>query len=114
MQLLNQSKNQVVTPYLEKASGLIDRMTGLLGTASLPDDKALWITSCSSIHTFFMNYPIDVVFVDRALKVRRTFANVKPWRMTLPVLGASSVFEFSAGAIARHRIEVGDQLHVGD
>ena len=113
MQLVNQTKNNVIAPELQKASGLFDRMKGLLGTKSLAESQALWITFCSSIHTFFMNYSIDVVFVDRSLKVQKAFAHVRPWRLIWPVWGANSVFEFSAGAIERNRIEAGDQLHVG-
>ncbi|MES3037996.1 MAG: DUF192 domain-containing protein [Bdellovibrionota bacterium] len=85
---------------------------GLLGKKSLNPDEGLWITPCYGIHTWFMRFPLDCVFVDRDCKVIETKSDVKPWRIVMPVKGAHSVFEFSAGWLAAHPVQKGDQLNV--
>ncbi len=111
--LENQTKSQVLIPDLEIARGFHARGVGLLGRASIANDQAMWILKCNSIHTFFMKFAIDCVFVDRSLKVKAIYQGVKPWRLVLPVWGASSVFEMPSGSVQRLNVNVGDQLHVG-
>jgi uncharacterized membrane protein (UPF0127 family) len=60
-----------------------------------------------------MKFSIDCVFVDRKLRVKKIYRDVRPWRLVLPVLGASSVIEMASGTAERLKINVGDQLHVG-
>ncbi len=103
---------EVIVPELDVAATMGRRMKGLLGRPSLADDAGLWIVPCSSIHMFFMKFPIDVVYVDKAGVVVRCVANVQPWKTSRGGKGAHSVFELAAGAIARHGISEGDQLIV--
>ena len=110
--LLNKSKPSSLDFQLEKADGFFSRAVGLLGRDRLEDRTALWITRCRSIHTFFMKFSIDVVFVDKHLTVKKVLSNVAPWKMPLPVLSASSVFEFNGGQSLLLQVEVGDQLDV--
>jgi uncharacterized membrane protein (UPF0127 family) len=112
MKLLNKTTNKVLVPNLEKASSFWQRSRGLLGRDHLPADRALWIVHCNAIHTFFMRFPIDVVFVDRKMVVRKVMPQVNPWRVTLPVLFARDVIEFPAGFLNNNPIRVGEQLHV--
>lgn len=114
MRLLNTSKNLVIVNNLERAESLFARLKGLLGRTSLACDSALWIDECSSIHTFFMRFAIDVVFVDSSLKVKKVFTDIQPWRIILPVWGARSVIEFAAGVTTKMQIKSGDQLNVVD
>jgi uncharacterized membrane protein (UPF0127 family) len=100
-------------PRLEVADTFATRGKGLLGRSTLATEEALWIHHCNSIHTFFMKFAIDCVFVDRNLKVKKVYHGVRPWRLVLPVLGASSVIEMASGTAASLKINVGDQLHVG-
>ncbi len=111
-QLVNLSKNTVVVPKVEEANTPWDRLRGLLGRSSYPDDSGM-LFSTSSIHTFFMQFPIDVVFLDKNFKVLRARPSLKPGRLVFPILLARTVIEFAPGAIERGKIEVGDQLHVG-
>lgn len=111
--LINKTKNQVVISEVEVAGSFWARGRGLLGRSSLSEFQALWIPRCNSIHTFFMKFSIDCVFVDRNLKVQAIYPDVKPGRLLLPVWGASSVFEMSAGVSQKMNISVGDQLYVG-
>jgi uncharacterized protein len=113
MPLVNKTKNQIIVAHIEEANSMWSRMRGLLGRTSLPDDAAMYFDMCTSIHTFFMKFTIDVVFVDKNSRVVKTFAKVKPGRLIWPILTARAVYEFSEGTIARTKIEVGDELHVG-
>lgn len=88
-------------------------MRGLLGTTELASDEALWIQRCNSIHTFFMNYAIDCVFLDKKLMVKSVKQNVTPGHIVWPQWGAVSVVEMKAGvAVEKWALQKGDQLHV--
>ncbi len=110
MRLLNKTKNIVLSNVVESADNVFTRMKGLLGRTSF--QNALYIPNCNSIHTCFMKFSIDAVFVDKELKVKSINQNIQPWNVVLPIIGAKSVFEFSAGAIQSSNLSVGDQLHV--
>lgn len=110
--LFNKTKNQQLVQNLEVAADLWSRNKGLLGRKNLPTTEALWILRCNAIHTFFMNFAIDVAFVNRKMVVKRVMTNVKPWRATWPVFSAAHVIEFAAGTLTQEKISVGDQLHV--
>ncbi len=62
------------------------------------------------IHTFFMRFAIDLVFLDRAGHIVRIVSNVKPWRITAPVFGARSVLELEDGAAHRSSTRPGDEV----
>lgn len=112
-ELWNRTQDRRVVTDLKIASTTWARMKGLLGTRTLPDDEALWIHACNSIHTFFMRYAIDCVFLDREMKVKALVEDVRPGRMVWPRWGAVSVIEMKSGSIRRSGLRVGDRLHVG-
>ena len=112
MPLVNQSQNQTLATHVLKASSFFQRAKGLLGREFLEEGTTMHIKDCSSIHTFFMKFAIDVIFVDRNHRVTSVYLNVKPWRLVVPFFGAQSVYEFAAGAIAPGTVQKGDQLHV--
>lgn len=85
------------------------RMRGLLGRRGLADGEGIFLRPASSVHTFFMAFPIDVVFLDRTLKVVRVVPRLRPWR-TAWRRGASSVLEMAAGQSAECGLTVGDHL----
>jgi uncharacterized membrane protein (UPF0127 family) len=110
-QLMN-SKNQILASDLRIADRMWSRMRGLLGTESLQSQEALWIHRCNSIHTFFMKYAIDCVFLDQDLKIKALVAEVKPGRMLFPIWGAQSVVEMKSGQIKNLDLNLGEQLYV--
>jgi uncharacterized membrane protein (UPF0127 family) len=109
----NTSSNILITQELSIADSLWKRLKGLMGTKDLKKNQMLWIQPCNSIHTFFMHYPIDVVFLDRNLVIRSIKKAIFPWRATFPVLRAFSVIEMQSGRADELGLEEGDQLHVG-
>ncbi len=112
LRLIHQPSQRTLIPRLELADSMWRRMKGLLGRTHLPVDQALWIPQCRSVHTFFMKFPIDLIFLDRDLVVRKTFKHVNPGRLIWPVWSASSVIELQAGFLDKNPIRVGEKLHV--
>lgn len=111
--LINKTQNRVLTQDLLVASTLFQRTKGLLGHAKLRSNEMLWILRCNSIHTFFMRFAIDCVFLNKQMLVCSIKSNVPPWRLIVPIFKASSVIEMEAGKAHELKIELGDQLHVG-
>jgi len=85
------------------------RTKGLLGRAGLPDDEGLWIQPTSSIHMWFMRFPIDVVWAGGDGRVLKLVENLGPWKMSF-CRGAKVALELPVGAIARSGVQVGDHL----
>ena len=96
---------------LETAFDRKARNRGLLGRSSLADDAALILAPCNSIHTFFMRFAIDVVFVDRDGYVRRARQSLGPWRIQA-AFRAFAVIEFASGALERSDTRAGDRLYL--
>ena len=87
----------------------LTRLRGLLGRKALPPGDGLLLRPAAAIHTCFMRFPIDAVFLDSDLRVVGVAAHLKPWRGAAR-RGARAVLELSAGESGRRRVEVGDRL----
>ena len=85
------------------------RMRGLLGRKELPSGEGILLRPAGSVHTFFMRFPIDVVFLDRELRVLDIAADVPAWR-TRRARGAKAVLELPAGEAGRKGLQVGQIL----
>ena len=107
--LLNERTGRVVASAVELAETSERRRRGLLGRDSLDPSAALIIAPCSAIHTFFMRFVIDVVFVDREGRVVKIASDLKPWRLAASSR-AFAVVELNAGAARRSDVSVGDAL----
>lgn len=107
--MLNQTKNTIVADELRIARSMWARFWGLMGKRELPVGQALLIDPCSSIHMFFMRFPIDVAFLDKNDKVVKVVEGIKPWRMALGG-GGKKALELPVGAAATAAVEAGDQL----
>ena len=107
--VLNVARGTVLATQLTKAHTGATRRKGLLGRESLLPGEGLWIAPCESVHTFFMRFAIDLVYLDRKQRVRKVRSAVGPWRMSA-CWSAHSVLELPAGTIAATRTERGDAL----
>lgn len=87
------------------------RMRGLLGRSDLPAGEGVLLRPASSIHTLFMRFAIDAVFLDRDLRVVEVRSALPAWRMARK-RGAKAVLELRAGEARRRGIEVGDVLAI--
>ena len=111
MAAFNTTRNAPVATKVEKADTAASRNKGLLGRESLAPEEALWITPCPMIHTFFMKFPIDVLFLDSALRVVRVIEDLHPWRLSPWVFSAHSVLELKGGVL-NGAVSVGDRLEM--
>jgi uncharacterized protein len=101
----------LVCEKCEVADSILSRMRGLLGRSELPPGEGLLIRPAPSIHTFFMRFPIDAVFLDRESRVIAVMPDLRPWRMAAR-RGAKSVLELPAGEAARRGLRSGDVLRL--
>ena len=85
-------------------------MKGLLGRASLSAGEGLVIPGCASIHTCFMRFPIDALFIDRDFRVVKVVHGLPPFRFTAPARSAWGVIELPSGTAQRSQTTVGDVL----
>jgi len=111
-QLREAETGKIVVGRLELADTAWKRSVGLLGRADLAKDEGLCLAPCSGIHTLFMRFALDVVFLDRNGVARRVVPNVRPWRICFAVRGAYTVIELPAGTIARRNLKVGGRYEI--
>jgi uncharacterized protein len=97
----------------ELADGPLRRMRGLIGRPGLPAGEGLLLSPAPAIHTAFMRFPIDALFLDRDLRVLDIVEQLGPWRVASKYR-ARAVLELSAGECARRGVEVGDRLELRD
>jgi hypothetical protein len=109
--VLNVTRGTVLATQLTKAHPGATRRKGLLGREGLLPGGGLWIAPCESVHTFFMRFPIDLVYLDRKLKVKKVRHSVGAWRMSA-CFAAHSVLELPAGTAAAARTDRGDSVEI--
>jgi uncharacterized membrane protein (UPF0127 family) len=109
---VTRANGDVVCEQCLVADSPFARMRGLLGRSDLPRTEGVLLRPASSIHTYFMRFPIDVVFLDRDLRVLKTSEHVHPWK-AVRAKGAKVVLELRAGEVGRRRLRVGDMLELG-
>jgi len=107
----NQTRNTVLGGAVDVADSSQKRRTGLLKHTGLEEGEGLWILPCESVHTFFMKFAIDLVYVDKKNKVRKVCRAVPPWRLSA-CLSAHSIIELPAGTIERTGTQPGDELSI--
>ena len=131
--LIHQPSNQVLAEQVLTAHSFAQRAIGLLGRKSLNSDQVMWIKPCSSIHTVFMKFPIDVIFTDKDLRIQAIHENIPPGKILcgggkalFPLFSIfhpaaynfkfkqklNSVFEFKAGRLKPFSLKKGEPVHV--
>jgi uncharacterized membrane protein (UPF0127 family)/Flp pilus assembly protein protease CpaA len=111
MQPMLVAEGRVVCPGLSVADTAPSRMKGLLGRRSLDSGEGLLLRPAGSVHTAFMRFPIDVVFLDGDLQVLEVRDSVPPWRAAAR-RGAKAVLELPAGEARSREIAPGMQLEL--
>ena len=111
MVVRNQTRNTILADKADLADTSEKRRTGLLKHTHLDPGHGLWIVPCESVHSFFMKFTIDVLYLDRQYRVKRIRPEMVPWRVSA-CLTAHSVLELPAGTIVRTGTQAGDQLEI--
>lgn len=111
LMLVNQRTDEALAERVEVAVTRRDRRKGLLGRSGLEPASALIIAPCFSIHTMFMRFDIDVVFVDDDGRVVKVVRDMTPWRIAVDPT-AHAVVELPAGSLRDRQVNVGDRLYL--
>ena len=112
MTIRNVTRATVIGTRIAVADTGFTRLIGLLGRRGLEPDAGLWIRPSSGVHTFGMLFPIDVVALDRKLRVCAVWPKLRPWRISSVSWRIHSVIELPTGSIERANIQRGDQLEM--
>jgi hypothetical protein len=109
IKIFNLTRHREVADLVQLAGNGPNRRKGLLGRAGLGKSEGLWIVPCEAVHTFWMRFPIDLIYLDRQYRVLKTRSGVPPWRLSA-CLRAHSVLELAAGTIRETQTARGDRL----
>ncbi|HAZ12799.1 MAG: hypothetical protein A2X86_04165 [Bdellovibrionales bacterium GWA2_49_15] len=104
-----QEKTVRLSSKTRHAKGMLDRMIGLMFAPPTVEIDGLLIEPCNSIHTFFMRFNLDLVFLSGKNVILKIQRDVKPWRMTWIVWRSVKVLELKAGMIPGD-LKIGDKL----
>lgn len=112
MKLYHRATGRCLAEQVVLANTFFTRLRGLMFRRRLAPDEALWLRPCNGVHTFWMLFAIDVIFLDRDLRIVKLVENMRPFRVTRPHLASRSVIEMQARTISRAGLKAGDQLEV--
>ena len=107
-QAFNVTKNRLVVETVQVADNVFSRFLGLMGKPGIPRNEGLWIVPCSDIHSCFMRFEFDALFINKEGKVLHTVERMKAWRLSKFVRGGWGVLELDGGVIADSGTEIGD------
>ena len=114
MEIRNETQGTTLGKEISKAETAMARLFGLLGKRKLRLGTGLLIVPSSGVHTFGMLFPIDIIALDRAMRVRGVWERVGPCRLAGLGWKTHCVLELPAGTISASRTQVDDQLEVDD
>lgn len=110
MRIVNRTRGTELASEARLARGYWSRLIGLLGRSTLRAGEALVLEPCTSVHTAFMRFAIDVVYVDRSRRVVKAVCGLRPFRVSGSLGGARSVIELPRGTIESTGTAPGDEL----
>lgn len=110
LRVSNPVRHSVLGDRIGVADTTLTRFVGLMGRGSLAPGQGLLIRPSSGVHTLWMRFSIDVLLLDRELRVLSVYRNLRPFRMTAINWRAAAALELPAGTVAATRTELGDQL----
>ncbi|MDQ3855874.1 MAG: DUF192 domain-containing protein [Chloroflexota bacterium] len=110
MRITNSRTGEVLADRCKLARSPVARAVGLLNRSALERGEGLLLRPCSSVHCFFMRFPIDVAFLDGKGQVLKVYEPMKPWRASTIVRRAKQTLELPAGVLRQTGTRVGDVL----
>ena len=112
MRLINQTKNIVLADDVFIAKTFFSRAKGLLGRKTFLSNQVLILDPGNSVHTFFMQFAIDLIFVDQDYRIIQIVHNLRPNRLTPIYWRSNKVIEFPAGKLSAVNAQLKDQLQI--
>jgi uncharacterized membrane protein (UPF0127 family) len=108
----NADTGRVLAWRVRRMQGWLERAIGFLPRSSIAPEEGLWFDGCSAVHTVGMRTPLDVVFLDRDMRVVRVEADVRPGKVYVGASDAHVVAEFGPGFAKANPLNVGDRLEL--
>ena len=109
--IIKKNNGEIVCENAVLADGFFERAQGLMFSDIIPHQgDGMLIKPCNSIHTFFMNYDLHIIFMDSKNKVIKVIKNMKPWRMTRMYFTSHQVLELKTDRDVN--VSVGEVLEV--
>jgi hypothetical protein len=109
LRISNLTRRAELAHHVDVADDGRKRRKGLLGRQMLSAGEGLWIVPCEAVHTFGMQFPIDLVYLDRDKRVKKVRHQVPPWSLSV-CLSAHSVLELPSGSVRKTGTKYGDRL----
>jgi len=111
LKVQNRTRDLSLADQADIADTSAKRRTGLLKHSQLAPGEGLWIVPCEAVHTFWMKFPIDVLFLDKKRKILKVRPGMSRWKMAI-CLRAHSVLELPSGTCESTGTVRGDQLEL--
>jgi uncharacterized protein len=110
----NRTRQASLATHVTLAATHWSRFRGLMGTAAAEfrAGDGLWIVPCRGVHTFAMNFPIDVIYLDARKRVVHVEQNLRPWRVAKVSLRTASVLELPGDTLRSSQTAVGDEIDI--
>jgi len=110
VKIINLSKNRILADQATVAAGFLGRVKGLIGLKELKPKEGLIIDPCKGVHTIFMSFPIDCIFLDQENRVKKIIKSLKPYRFSPICFFSKLVIELPVGSIQDSLTEEGDRI----
>jgi hypothetical protein len=110
VEIYNTTRQVVLAEDVQVAVNFFDRLKGLLGRREFRVGEGLLLKPCRAVHSCFMLFPIDVVFLDDQMVVVHIIEGLPPFRLSPVIYEASSVLELPAGVTRLSGTRIGDRL----
>lgn len=98
--LINEN-GEVISHEMVMVKNVFSRMLGLMFSTELPECDGFLISPCNSIHTFFMRYSLDILFLDKNFKIVKVIYGLSPWKITWVYFKSRHVLEMKAGTMKK-------------
>lgn len=110
MQIINVKNNAILADKAEIANNPLKRMKGLLGKSEFSQGSALILDPCDSVHTFFMRFAIDIIFIDKNNSVVKIISSMKPYRLSGIYFKSRLAIELPSGKTLATNTQLGDKI----
>lgn len=106
----HKNTDECIACRVEIAQTFLKRLIGLLGRSTINDGEGIYFPDCRSIHSFFMRFSIDVLFLDNEMKITRIINCLKPNRVAVAPLQTKDTLELRCGVLEKLDLNVGDTV----
>ena len=101
---------ECIAKEIEIAKTFFDRLVGLLGRFTIDANYGLFFPGCRSIHTIFMKFSLDIIFLDKNMRITKMISKMPPNRVAYGLFDTKNTLELLGGTLNNYVLKVGDQI----